>query len=46
MLESQVLVINLIFRYKRVGFNMDIMRQLAGLVVNAIMVNSYGFLFN
>ena len=32
--------------YKRVGYNMDVMRQHACLVVNPVMVNSYGFLFN
>ena len=32
--------------YKRVGYNMDIMRQSACLVVNSITVYSYGFLFN
>ena len=33
-------------RYKIVGYNMDIMRQSACLVVNPIKVYSYGFLFN
>ena len=33
-------------RYKRVGYNMDIMRQSACLVVNQITVDVYGFLFN
>ena len=32
--------------YKRVGYNMDVMRQSACLVVNPITVYSYGFLFN
>ena len=32
--------------YKRVGYNMNIMRQSACLVVNRITVDSYGFLFN
>ena len=32
--------------YKRVGYNMVIMRQAAGQIVNPIMVDSYGFLFN
>ena len=36
----------IIKRYKRVGYNMDIMRQSACLVVNPIMVDSYLFLFN
>ena len=33
-------------RYIRVGYNVDIMRQSACLVLNPIMVNSYGFHFN
>ena len=33
-------------RYKRVGYNMDIVRQSACLDANTIMVYSYGFLFN
>ena len=46
--KSLVLEINLerIKRYKRVGYNIDIMRQSTGLVVNQITVYSYGFLFN
>ena len=33
-------------RYIRVGYNLDIMRQTACLVLNPITVYSYGFLFN
>ena len=33
-------------RYIRVGYNLDIMRQFACLVLNPITVYSYGFLFN
>ena len=33
-------------RYIRVGYNLEIMRQSACLVLNPIMVYSYGFLFN
>ena len=33
-------------RYIRVEYNLDIMRQSACLVLNPIMVYSYGFLFN
>ena len=33
-------------RYIRVGYNVDIMRQSACLVLNQITVYSYGFLFN
>ena len=33
-------------RYIRVGYNLDIMRQSACLVLNPIMVYSYGFLLN
>ena len=32
-------------RYIRVGYNLDIMRQSACLVLNPITVYSYGFLF-
>ena len=33
-------------RYIRVGYNLDIMRQSACLVLNPITVYSFGFLFN
>ena len=33
-------------RYIRVGYNLDIMRQSACLVLKPITVYSYGFLFN
>ena len=33
-------------RFIRVGYNLDVMRQSACLVLNPIMVYSYGFLFN
>ena len=33
-------------RYKKIEYNMDIMRQAACLFVNPITVYSYGFLFN
>ena len=33
-------------RYIRIGYNLDIMRLSACLVLNPIMVYSYGFLFN
>ena len=33
-------------RYIRVGYNLNIMRQSACLVLNPITVYSYGFLFN
>ena len=36
----------LIKRYKRVGYNMDIIQYSACVVVNSITVGSYGFLFN
>ena len=35
----------IIKHYKKVGYNMDIMRQSACLVVNPTTVYSYGFLF-
>ena len=33
-------------RYKRIEYNLDIMRQTVRLIVNPIMVDSYAFLFN
>ena len=33
-------------RYKRTGFNLDIMRQTAYLVINPIIVDGYASLFN
>ena len=36
----------IIKRYKKVGYNWDIMLQTASLVLNPITVYSYGFLFN
>ena len=43
LLKSLILIIKC---YKKVGYNMDIMRQSVCLAVNRIMVYSYGFLFN
>ena len=36
----------IIKRYIKVGYNLDVMRQSACLVLNSIAVYSYGFLFN
>ena len=36
----------LINRYKRIGYSLDIMRQTACLVVNPIIIDGYGSLFN
>ena len=36
----------IIVRYKKVGYNMDVLRQTACLVVNPIKVNSFTYLFN
>ena len=36
----------LINRYKRIGYSLDIMRQIACLVVNPIIVDGYASLFN
>ena len=33
-------------RYKRMGYNIDVMRQSACLVVNPITVNNFAVLFN
>ena len=33
-------------RYKRIGYNIDVLRQTACLVVNPIKVKSFAYLFN
>ena len=35
-----------IVRYKKMGFNIDVLRQTACLVVNLIKVNSFVYFFN
>ena len=35
-----------IMRYKRTGYNIDVMRQSACLIINPIMVDSFASLFN
>ena len=37
---------NAIVRYKKIGYNINVMRQTACLVVNPIKVNSFAYLFN
>ena len=36
----------IIIRYKRIGYNLNVMRQSASLVYNPITVNIYASLFN
>ena len=36
----------IIVRYKKIGDNIDVLRQTACLVVNPIKVNSFAYLFN
>ena len=36
----------IIVRYKKIGYNLDILRQTACLVVNPIKVNSFAYIFN
>ena len=36
----------IIKRYIKAGYNLDVMRQSACLVLNPVRVSSYGFLFN
>ena len=36
----------IIVRYKKIGYNLDVLRQTACLVVNPIKVNSFAYLFN
>ena len=35
-----------IMRYKRIGYNLNVMRQSACLAINPIMVDSFAALFN
>ena len=36
----------IIVRYKKTGYNIDVLRQTACLVVNPIKVNNFAYLFN
>ena len=36
----------ILVRYKKIGYNINVMRQTACLVVNPIKVNSFAYLFN
>ena len=36
----------IIVRYKKIGFNMDVLRQTACLVVNQVNVNNFAYLFD
>ena len=36
----------IIVRYKKIGYNIDVLRQTACLVVNPIKANSFAYLFN
>ena len=36
----------IIIRYKRIGYNLNVMRQSACLVINPITINGYATLFN
>ena len=36
----------IIFHYKKIGYNINVMRQTTCLVVNPIKVNSFAYLFN
>ena len=36
----------MIVRYKKIGYNVDVLRQTACLLVNPIMVNGFAYLFN
>ena len=37
---------NIVVRYKKIGYNINVMRQTACLVVNSIKVNSFAYLIN
>ena len=36
----------IIVRYKKIGYNIDVLRQTAFLVVNPIKINRFAYLFN
>ena len=36
----------ILVRYKKIGYNLDVLRQTACLVVSPIKVNSFAYLFN
>ena len=36
----------IIVRYKMIGYNIDVLRQIACLAVNPIKINSFAYLFN
>ena len=36
----------IIVRYKKIGYNIDVLRQMACLVVNPVKVNSFAYLCN
>ena len=38
--------IKIIFLYKKIGYNIDVLQQTECLVVNLIMVGNFAFLFN
>ena len=40
------IVIKIIMQYKRIGYNIDVIRQSACLAVNPITVNKFAVLFN
>ena len=38
--------IKIIFHYKKIGYNINVLQQTASLVVNPITVGNFAFLFN
>ena len=54
-INSEKLLVKMIFliiskkiivRYKKIGYNINVMRQTACLVVNPVKVNNFAYLFN
>ena len=41
-----VQLINIISHYKKIGYNINVLKQTACLVVNPIMVDNFAFIFN
>ena len=46
VINKVTFLIIIFVRYKKIGYNINVMRQTACLVVNPIKVNSFAYLFN
>ena len=46
LLPSDMVLVHNTWTYKKIGYNINVMRQTACLVINPIQVNSFAYLFN